>query len=117
GLGEPRRLDQVVREIDRLSRVVLGQDVSGTRVNRLPPRSNDLLVDRLLRERVAPRVAAWPRGVFLDQLLRDRRLEGTVNGRLRSAGDLEQDRMVEAPAECSGGLEHPGLLRLQPPDP
>ena len=56
-LGETRRAEQVVGEIDRPGRLVFCEDVRGAGVDRLPPRCDDLRVDRLLRERVPPRVS------------------------------------------------------------
>ena len=91
-----------------------GEHVGGAPVDLLPPRQHDLVGDRLLGQRVPPAVGRLTATDFFDHLLRDADCERALHRRVRKAGDGEERRVVERPAEDGGGLQDLRLSRIEP---
>ena len=60
------------------------------------------------------RYVACPAADLFDHLLRDADCERALNDRVRKAGDGEERRVVERPAEHGGGLQDLRLGRIEP---
>ena len=91
-----------------------GEHVGRAPVDLLPSRQDDLVGDRLLRQRVPPTVGRLSATDFFDHLLRDADCERALNGRVRKAGHGEERRVLERSAEDGGSLQDLRLGRIEP---
>ena len=92
-----------MREVDRLPVGSRLENLGDARVELLPARRNNVLVNRLARERVPEAVPA-SRGIrLLEELIVDARLERACHGGLGLARHRRDRGEVEGEADRRGG--------------